>query len=221
VIEAADERATRQALVEYARRLVDTGLVTGTSGNLSVRLGDDLVLVTPSGVDYATLSPEAIVALRPDGTPAAAGLKPSVDTPIHLAVYRQRPDVRACVHTHSPHAVAFAIVGEPVPPLQIEAAGLLGGEVRVIDYVPPASPEHADRVAAGLGDDPAILLPNHGVYAVGGSLDAAFTAAQTVEDSARVAWLARALGSPRPVPPDEIVRLHEFIHHRYGQRETH
>ena len=87
----------------------------------------------------------------------------------------------------------------------------------MIDYVPPASPEHAERVAEGLAGDRAILLPNHGVYAVGESLATAFAAAQIVEDSARVAWLAHALGTPRPVPEGEIARLHEFIHHRYGQ----
>jgi ribulose-5-phosphate 4-epimerase/fuculose-1-phosphate aldolase len=214
------EGAARSELVERARQLLATGLVTGTSGNLSIRLDDDRVLVTPSGVEYASLTPEMIVALRLDGTPIGSGLRPSVDTPVHLAAYRRRPDVRAFVHTHSPHAVAFAIVGRPIPPLQIEAAGFLGGEVRVIGYVPPASPEHADRVADDLGDDRAILLPNHGVYAVGPALGIAFATAQVVEDSARVAWLAQALGTPRPVPEGEIARLHDFVHHHYGQRET-
>lgn len=214
------EGAARSELVERARQLLATGLVSGTSGNLSIRLDDDRVLVTPSGVEYASMTPEMIVALRLDGTPIGSGLRPSVDTPVHLAVYRRRPDVRAFVHTHSPHAVAFAIVGRPIPPLQIEAAGFLGGEVRVIDYVPPASPEHADRVVDDLRDDRAILLPNHGVYAVGPVLGTAFATAQIVEDSARVAWLAQALGTPRPVPEGEIARLHDFVHHRYGQRET-
>jgi ribulose-5-phosphate 4-epimerase/fuculose-1-phosphate aldolase len=216
----AVERAARSELVERARALLAAGLVTGTSGNLSIRLDDDRVLVTPSGVDYASMTPGMIVAVMLDGRPAFEGLKASVDTPIHLAVYRRREDVRAFVHTHSPHAVAFAIVGRPIPPLQIEAAGYLGGEVRVIEYVPPASAEPAERVAGALGADRAILLPNHGVYTVGESLTAAFTAAQIVEDSARVAWLAQALGTPRTLPTGEIARLHEFVHHRYGQRGT-
>lgn len=212
------ERTLREELVERARAMLAGGLTTGTSGNLSVRSDDDLILVTPSGVEYAAMAPESIVALRLDGSPVRPGLIPSVDTPVHLAVYRRRPDVRAFVHTHSPHAVAFAIVGIPIPPLQIEAAGFLGGEVRVMDYVPPASPEHAELVPDALRDDLAILLPNHGVYAVGGSLATAYSVAQTVEDSARVAWLATMLGTPRPVPDSEIARLHEFVHHRYGQR---
>ena len=95
-----EERAARVELVVRARELLATGLVTGTSGNLSVRLDEDTILATPSGVPYADMTPEMIVALRLDGSPAGPGLKPSVDVPVHLAVYRRRPDVRAFVHTH-------------------------------------------------------------------------------------------------------------------------
>jgi L-ribulose-5-phosphate 4-epimerase len=211
------EGSVRGALIELARRMLAVGLTSGTSGNLSARLGDR-VLVTPSGVPYADLTEDSIVALDLEGRPAGAGLKPSVDAPIHCAVYRARPELGGFVHTHSPHAVAFAIVGEPIPPLQIEAAGYLGGAVRVMDYLPPADASVAERVPEALGADRAILVPNHGVYAVGETVDAAFTAAQVVEDSARVAWLARSLGTPRELPRSEIDRLHEFIHHRYGQR---
>ena len=211
------ERSIRSELVELAQRMLATGLTTGTSGNLSARFGER-VLVTPSGVPYDELTEASLVAIDLAGRPLGPGLKPSVDTPVHLATYRRRPELGGFVHTHSPHAVAFAIVGEPIPPLQIEAAGYLGGAVRVMDYLPPADPSQAERVPEALGRDRAILAPNHGVYAVGETLAGAFATAQMVEDSARVAWLARALGTPRPVPPDEIARLHEFIHQRYGQR---
>ena len=211
------EGSVRGALIELAQRMLAIGLASGTSGNISARLGDR-VLVTPSGVPYDDLTEDAIVALDLAGRPARPGLKPSVDAPIHCAVYRARPDLGGFVHTHSPHAVAFSIVGEPIPPLQIEAAGYLGGAIRVMEYLPPADPNVAERVPEALGGDRAILLPNHGVYAVGETVDAAFVAAQIVEESARVAWLARSLGTPRQLPQTEIDRLHEFIHHRYGQR---
>jgi ribulose-5-phosphate 4-epimerase/fuculose-1-phosphate aldolase len=214
------EQTTRDELVEYARSMHARGLVAGTSGNLSARIDEDRVLVTPSGVDYGSMTPPMIVAVRLDGSRVGDGLLPSVDTANHLAVYRRRPEVRGFVHTHSPHAVAFAIVGRPIPALQIESAGMLGGEVRVMDYLPAASPQHAERVADALGADLAILLPNHGVYAVGTTLATAFATAQIVEDSARVAWLAEALGTPRPLPDGEVARLHDFLHHRYGQRPT-
>ncbi|MDQ6773320.1 MAG: class II aldolase/adducin family protein [Candidatus Dormibacteraeota bacterium] len=209
----------REELVRLARRMLTTGLVKGTSGNASARLqGADGCLVTPSGVDYDSMRPEDLVQVDVSGEPSGDGLKPSVDTPIHVAIYRARPDVWACIHTHSPYAAAFSTLGRPIPPLLAESAGYLGGAVRVLDYVPPARPDTGDLVAAGIGSDRAILLPNHGVVAVGEDLAKCFAAAMAVEESAHVAFIALQLGVPRAVPESEIERMHEFIHHHYGQR---
>jgi L-ribulose-5-phosphate 4-epimerase len=192
------------------------GLVTGTAGNLSVRHGD-VVLITPSGVDYETMQPDDLVAVNLDGSVVTQGTNPSVDTMSHVAIYRARPDVGAVMHTHSPYAAAFSTVGREIPPLITEAAGFLGGAVRVMEYVPPASPELGHRVAEGLGSDRAVLLPNHGVIATGETARKAFHAAVAVEESAQVAFLALQLGVPALVPPAEIARMSDFIHHRYGK----
>jgi len=213
------ERELREQLVGYARRMLSTGLVRGTSGNLSARPpGADWCLVTPSGVEYETMRGADLVKVGLDGEAAAGGLKPSVDTPVHVAVYRLRPDVASVIHTHSVYAAAFSTLHRDVPPLITESAGYLGGRVRVLEYVPPARPDTGDQVAAGLGPDRAVLLPNHGVVAVGEGLRASYTAAAQVEESAHVAFLALQLGEPHPVPASEIERMHDFIHHRYGQR---
>ncbi len=145
-------------------------------------------------------------------------LKPSTDTPIHLAVYRSRRDVGAIVHTHSPYACVFAVLRREIPPLLLEAAGFLGGAVQVMGYVPPASPSLADEVVASLGQDRAILLPHHGVLAVGETLDKAFAAARLVEHSARIAFLVNLLGRPSPLPASDIERMHRFLHGEYGQQ---
>ena len=205
-------------LVRVAREMLAMGLVTGTSGNLSVRLADDTVLVTPSGVAYSTMRAEDLVAVDLDGHAIGHGLEPSVDTMTHLAIYSSRSDVRAVIHTHSPYATAFSTVHRPIPSLITEYAGFLGGDVRLIDYLPPAMPALAYRMAEGIGQDRAVLLPNHGVIAVGENLPKAFHAAVVVEESARVAFLALHLGTPHPVPPSEIERMGAFIHHQYGQR---
>lgn len=213
------EGELREAMVRFARQMMTTGLVRGTSGNLSTREpGADRCLVTPSGVDYDTMRPEDVVLVDLSGRPVDEGLKPSVDTPIHLAIYRVRPDVGACIHTHSPYAAAFSTLGRPIPPLITESAGYLGGAVRVMDYVPPARPDTGELVAAGLGDDRAVLLPNHGVIAVGENLKKCFGAAMAVEESAHVAYIALQLGTPMLVPEPEVERMYEFIHHHYGQR---
>jgi L-fuculose-phosphate aldolase len=205
-------------LVRLAREMLARGLVTGTAGNLSVRLSDGTVLVTPSGVDYSVLRPEDLVPVDLDGNPIGAGLKPSVDTMMHLSIYGARSDVGAVIHTHSPYAAAFSTLHREIPPLVTEAAGYLGGAVRVMDYLPPASPELADRMALGLGADRTVLLPNHGVMATGENITKAFHAAVSVEESAQVAFLAFQLGNPDLVPVEEIERMNEYIHHRYGQR---
>jgi L-fuculose-phosphate aldolase len=215
----ASERELREQLVGYARRMLAAGLVRGTSGNLSARPpGADWCVVTPSGVDYETMRAEELVKVDLAGQPVGAGLKPSVDTPVHVAVYRLRPDVASVIHTHSPYAAAFSTLHRDVPPLITESAGYLGGSVRVMEYVPPARPDTGDHVAAGLGGDRAVLLPNHGVVAVGEDLRKSYTAAAQVEESAHIAFLALQLGRPHPVPESEIERMHDFIHHRYGQR---
>lgn len=209
----------REAIVHVSRQMISGGLVKGTSGNVSSReLGADRFLITPSGVDYGTMRPEDIVLLDLSGRPPAAGLKPSVDAPIHAAVYRARPDVGACIHTHSPYAAAFSSLGRDIPPLITESAGYLGGSVRTMEYVPPARTDTGDLVVAGLGGARAVLLPNHGVVAVGEDLRKCFAAAMAVEESAQIAFIALQLGTPAPVPEPEIARMHEFIHHRYGQR---
>jgi ribulose-5-phosphate 4-epimerase/fuculose-1-phosphate aldolase len=213
-----DERQLREDLVRFARRMLRAGLVTGTAGNLSARSpGADRCLVTPSGVDYESMEPGDLVLVGLDGETLSDGLRPSVDTPMHLAVYRARADVGAFIHTHSPYAAAFSAVHRPIPPLITEAAGFLGGPVRVMGYVPPAVSDTGGQVADGLGSDRAALLPNHGVVAVGETLAKCFHAAVSVEESAHVAFLASQLGDPRQVPPKEVRRMHEFIHHRYGQ----
>jgi L-ribulose-5-phosphate 4-epimerase len=217
------ERELREQLVRYARQMLATGLVKGTSGNASARApGAGWCLVTPSGVDYQAMRPGDLVRVDLEsgpvgGGPPGGGLKPSVDTPVHVAVYRARPDVGAVIHTHSPYATAFSTLHREVPPLVTEAAGYLGGAVRVLAYVPPARDDTGEIVARGLGGDRAVLLPNHGVVAAGEDLWKCYVAAQQVEESAHVAFLALQLGEPHPVPASETERMHEFIHHRYGQ----
>jgi ribulose-5-phosphate 4-epimerase/fuculose-1-phosphate aldolase len=209
----------REQLVRCSRQMLASRLVSGTSGNVSARLpGSGRCLVTPSGVDYETMRPEDLVSVDlEDGSPSE-GMRPSVDTPVHLAVYRARPEVGAVIHTHSPYAAAFSTLHRDVPPLITESAGYLGGVVRVMEYVPPARPDTGGLVAGGLGRDRAVLLPNHGVVAVGEDLRKAYGAASQVEESAHVAFLAAQLGTPHEVPASEIERMHDFIHHRYGQR---
>ncbi len=215
----AVERSIRASIVAAARQMLDEGLVAGTAGNVSARRPNSSTFwITPSGVSFTALTRAQLVAIDLDGKRVRGRLEPSSDTMNHAAIYRRRPDVGAVVHTHSPHATVFAVLHRPIPALLAEAAGYLGGEVPVMAYLPPANPHLGERAADGLGSHRAVLLANHGVIAVGETLDTAVTTARLVEHSARIAFMAMTIGEPKPLPSDEVERLHAFLHTEYGQR---
>ncbi len=199
----------------------DEGLVVGTAGNVSAREpGGRQFWITPSGIDYAQLTPDDLVQVDLTGRQHAGRLQPSSDTMSHAAIYRRREDVACIVHTHSVFATVFSVLHREIPALLAEAAGYLGGAVPVMRYLPPASPDLGEQAAAGLGRHRAVLLPNHGVIAVGETVNSAFTAALLVEQSAHVAYLAALLGKPRSVAPGEVERMNRFLHQEYGQRRS-
>jgi L-ribulose-5-phosphate 4-epimerase len=211
----------RAAIIDTVRLMREEGLVRGTAGNVSAREpGGPSFWITPSGVDYTTMTTEDLVQVDLAGNRLGGRLTPSSDTMSHAAIYRRRGEVGAVVHTHSTYATVFAVVRREVPALLVEAAGYLGGAVPVIEYVPPANPEVGEQVAAGLGRHRAVLLPNHGVIATGESVESAFTAALLVEQSAHIAYLASLLGMPEPLPQGEVERMHRFLHEEYGQRRS-
>src|SRR6266540_4515154 len=213
------EASLREAIVDAARRMRDAGLVAGTSGNVSARAAHaDQFWITPSGVDPSKLNTQALVKVGLDGAVLEGGLRPSIDTMNHAAIYRRRDDVASVIHTHSTFATVFAVLRREIPALLAEAAGYLGGAVPVMAYLPPASPDQGAKAADGLGAGQAVLLPNHGVIAVGDSVESAFTAALLVEQAARVAYLSTLLGAPVPLPAGAMERVHRFLREEYGQR---
>jgi ribulose-5-phosphate 4-epimerase/fuculose-1-phosphate aldolase len=215
----ADSDAVRAAIIDAVGRMRQEGLVVGTAGNVSGREpGATAFCITPSGIDYATLTIDKLVKVDLAGRTVAGAMKPSSDTTTHAAIYRSRIDAGGIVHTHSPYATVFAVLQREIPSLLIEAAGYLGGAVPLIDYIPPATAGGVERVAQGLGSGRAALLPHHGVIAVGESVASAFTAAQMVEHAARVAYLASLIGKPSEVTPDDIERMSQFLRDEYGQR---
>ncbi|MCK9250391.1 MAG: class II aldolase/adducin family protein [Solirubrobacteraceae bacterium] len=188
---AARLRGRRAALrvIRAARALVDEGLVVGTVGNVSARVGDRLV-ITPTRRDYATLRPRdlAIVDLTSGRTLRGT---PSRELPLHRAVYAHRPDVQAVVHTHSVAATAWSFLGAPLEP-ELEDLAYHGiGSIRTSAPAPAGSDALATAVRTALGDSGAVLLGEHGVLGVGPDVDRALVAARVVEHQARVAWLLR------------------------------
>ncbi|MCC5036483.1 class II aldolase/adducin family protein [Streptomyces sp. WAC 00631] len=197
-----NELKTRQALVDASRHLHDTGLVTGTSGNLSVRVGDQ-VLVTPSGVSYQTLEPGDIARVTLDGEVLDAGAtSPSSETPLHLGIYRTT-DAQAIVHTHAPWATAVGLVRDELPSVHYSIL-LLGGPIRVAPYATFGSQELADNVRLAMLDRRAALMRNHGAVASGATLAEAVHNAESVEWLARLYLRAAQLGEPATLTSEQL-----------------
>ena len=183
--EAMDGRnleSVREELVEYCVRLLRKGLLTQTSGNLSVRLSPDAMAITPTSIDYDRMTPEDIVVCDVDGAVLEGARAPSSETPLHATVYRLRDDINAIVHTHSLHATTLAILGMPIPAVHYIIASLDTTTVPVAPYATYGTPELATSVrdtfqAPGL----AVLIANHGVVAGGRTLKQAADGAETTE----------------------------------------
>ena len=191
----------RQALVDCARQAYAEGLFSGTSGNLSIRT-DRGMLITPTSVRYETLSPEDIVHLRPDGAVLEGRFAPSSEWRMHAEIYARFPAVGAIVHTHSPHATAFAAAGKPIPESLIEMRFFLGGEVPCAAYAPAGTREVGLRCCEVLSGRGGCLMANHGALAVGRDLDEALLRAEYIEDSAKITLLSMQLGGPVPLPSE-------------------
>lgn len=260
------ETDLRREIVEIGRRVYDRFFVAANDGNISARLDDETVLITPTGVSKGFMSPDDIIKVRLEGwsrkvlgpenspatgrrlvteadvqampvggrlyvppgalvtplarqialdrrvtleepPPAGQGRRPSSETPMHLAIYRARPDVRAVVHTHAPTATAFALDGvrldEPLLPEVLVGVG----PVALVPYASPGSDDLPRVMAPYLAGHDAFLLSNHGAVTVGRALEEAYFQMERLELFARIRLAALKLGPARPLPPKEVAQL--------------
>ncbi len=204
----------RAQVARVCARLIADGLVVGTAGNVSARAGD-LVAVTPSGLEYASLTAELVGVHRLDGSPAEAPLQPTSELPLHLSVYAAT-GAAAIVHTHSPAATAVSALVDEIPAVHYYVA-LFGGPVAVAPYATYGTDELAAHVAAALRDRTACLMANHGAVTIGPDLATAYRRAQYLEWLCDVYLRAASAGTPRLLPPAEIERVVQKLA-TYGQR---
>jgi L-fuculose-phosphate aldolase len=215
--------AQRARVCAFGRRMTADRLVVGTSGNISVREGD-LIAVTPTGIEYADLTPGSIAVLDLTGAQVDGELAPTSEVPMHLALYRSALDanglpIGAVVHTHAPHATAVSTLVDEVPAVHYLLA-LFGGSVRVAGYRTFGTPELAAEAVAALADRYGCLLANHGAVTVGATVAAAYDRALQLEWLCQVWLTARAAGEPRLLPPDELTRVTNLMR-GYGTSGRH
>lgn len=212
----SSEHRLRREIVDTALTMSREQLSPGTSGNVSARWGDG-VLITPSGMAYETLEPADIVAVGPEGEVAEGSRKPSSEWPFHLSAYRARPDAQAIVHTHSLHATALACTRKPIPAFHYMVAVAGGSDIPVAAYATFGTEELAASIAAALVDRKACLIANHGQIACGATLGEALALAREVETLAAQYTIAMAAGEPHILDEAEMKRvLKRFT--SYGQQ---
>lgn len=228
-------------IIRVAQEIAQKGLVVAAWGNVSARLsagdigdsfgleakpasspGTDLsaerVLLTPSGMDYQKMQEADLVLTDLTGRIIQGQRRPTTELSLHLAIYRQRPDIRAIVHTHSLYASVLAVAGLPLPPVLDELAQKLGGTVPLNEYAPSGTEELAENTVKALGSGKAVLLANHGLIGTGETLEEASLICQLVEKGAQVYILARGLGEPNCLNPARVQELRKRHLDHYGQK---
>jgi L-ribulose-5-phosphate 4-epimerase len=210
----------RNEVWQLHQELPAHNLVVWTMGNVSGRDPETgLVVIKPSGVRYRDLTPENMVVVSLDGEVVEGYLKPSSDTSSHLYIYRHRPDVNGVVHTHSTFATAFAALNQPIPVCLTSICDEFGGPIPVGGYARVGGDEIGREVVRAIGDSPAILMKNHGVFTIGPTPEEAVKAAVMVEDAARTVFYAFMLGDPHEIPAEEVARARRRYLVEYGQEQ--
>ena len=208
----------RQEVWQMNLELPKNRLVTMTSGNVSGRdRGTNYVVIKPSGVKYEDLKSSDMVVVDLEGKVIEGELRPSFDTLTHLYVYRHRQDVNGIVHTHSNYATSFAALGEPIPVCLTAMADQFGGPIPVGAYAAIGEEEIGKEIIRSIGESPAILMKNHGVFTIGPSPRAALKTAVMLEDVAKTVFLAMLRGTLPEIPEAEIKRAHKKYMEQYGQ----
>ena len=209
----------RESVAKANWALPTSGLVTMHSGNASgCDREADRIYIKPSGMDYDLIKPDNLAEVRlSTGEVLSEGIRPSVDLPHHLYLYRHLPQVNGIIHTHSNYATAFAAILKPIPVVLTAIADEFGDEIPCTPYVDNDGEHIGEAILKHRNQSPSILLGNHGVFAWGESPQSALKAAVMTEDVAKTVWLAMQIGTPKTISPEEAEKWFDRYHNRYGQ----
>ena len=200
-------------VIHVGKRMYDRGYVASNDGNLSVRLSEDRLLITMTGVSKGFLTPEKLIVVDYDGRVISGSYAPSSEMKMHLMVYRERPDVHAVAHAHPPTATGFAVAGENLPDTLLPEVIVSLGFVPIAPYGTPGTMELVESLRQYVRDYDAVLLENHGALTLGPDIVAAYHKMETMEHCARIALVARMLGRVNTIDEARV----EKLHHLYGR----
>jgi L-fuculose-phosphate aldolase len=207
------EQALREEIVRVGRLMYERGLAVGIDGNVSARLDEDHVLCTPSGLCKGMMAPEQLIVVDMEGhkvesgTTASRDLRPTSEVPMHLEVYRQRPDIGGVVHAHPPITVALSIAGVSLADCMLPEVIVNLGLVPTTEYATPASEENVRAIRELIATHDGMILQRHGTLTVGHTPWEAYMRLESLEQVARITLILQQLGRGQPLPPQEVEKL--------------
>ncbi len=202
-----NDQETKDMLLATAKQMIADGLVEGTSGNLSARLPDGNVVLTPGSLAYETMTLEDLVICDLDGNVLSGTRSPTSEKDLHLECLRTHDDINAVMHCHAKYCTMFALTRQPIPCVIEEVHAYVGGDIEVAEYKMTGSKALGVEVARHVGDRAAVLMANHGLLTVGKHPADCLKLAQLVERTAEIVWGARALGTVVPLPDSTVQRM--------------
>ena len=200
----------REEMCEVGRRVYNKGFAAANDGNISYRLDENRVLCTPTRVSKGFMKPDDLCIVDLEGNQVSGKRKRSSEILLHLTIMKHRPDIKAVVHCHPPHATAFAVTHEPIPKCTMPEFEVFLGEVAITPYETPGGQAFADTVIPYVKDTDTILLANHGTVTAGGDLMDAYFKTEIIDAYCRILILTRQLGGPQYYSDEkaaELIRL--------------
>ena len=213
----------KKAVLEASQQMAERGFVVGTSGNVSMRLGEhngrELLAITPNARYYDTLDVDDIVVANFDGENVEGELHLSIEKMLHIGIYKARKKVNAIIHTHPVFGSAISVTCLEIPAFLDDQVTYIGGEVKVAQYALPGTQELVENVLSALGPRNAVLLANHGALSVGRDMREAFVVCEMAEKTAKTYICALSLGKVNPVPDGAAAVEKAFFNFLYGESE--
>lgn len=210
----------KKTIVDTGMEMINTGMTVGTWGNISIRDPEtNLVYISPSGMNYTDIESKHVVVMDLEMNVIDGEAEPSIEKNMHTAVYRARQDINAVVHTHPTWSTVIGVVRENLPAVSEDFAQIVGGEVEFCKtYELPGTPELGKVAVESLGDNFAVLLPNHGALSVGPDMKYALKVSVVLEKNAQIYIFAKMIGTPVLFEQDDIDAMQQFARTQYGKK---
>ncbi len=213
--------AEKRSVLETAQKMAEQSLIVGTAGNVSLRIdtkdGRDLAAISPSSMYYDTMTIDDISVVDFDGQTVDGERPTSIETMLHLEVYKQRKKMNAVIHYHPEFASVVGVIGQPIPPILDDQVQYLGGQIELARYEIAGSQELVETVIEALGPRNAVILPNHGAIAIGRDMKDAFTNCKMLEKTSKIFIHALSAGKINLLPKDAFEAFQIYFNYQFGE----